>query len=200
MSSVRSFCSRVLLMDHGRLVMSGRPDDVIKPYEKIIMGAWRKQARESDSDSNAMHTAELPGELNEPRFIRGELLDESGALIQALSFGEPLRARFTFVTPDQITRPKYRVRVRRATDGMILFTRSQSDESTGVLRGEGQFEIVFHDHWLVPGSYHIEPMLYSDDGGNIVTVGAPMMFSVVGWEEGDEGLTKPEAEWSIRTS
>jgi ABC-type polysaccharide/polyol phosphate transport system ATPase subunit len=200
MSSVRSFCSRVLLMDHGQLAMSGKPDEVIKPYEKLVMGAWRKQARETQSDSSTLQNAELPSVTSEPRFVTSELLDDSGAPIQAISFGEPLRVRFTFATPDQIVRPKYRVRVRRATDGMILFTRSQSDENTSVLRGEGQFEIIFHDHWLVPGSYHIEPMLYSDDGGNIVTVGAPTLFSVVGWEEGDEGLTKPEAEWSIRTS
>jgi len=32
--SVKSICTRVIWIDHGRMVMDGKPDEVIKAYMK----------------------------------------------------------------------------------------------------------------------------------------------------------------------
>src|SRR5262245_66579589 len=58
-AAVRALCSRAILMKSGRIVIDGKPIDVLNRYQKIIME--REEAYRSEySSTNAAATPDFP--------------------------------------------------------------------------------------------------------------------------------------------
>lgn len=100
-AAVRALCSRAILMKSGRIIVDGKPVDVLNHYQKIIME--REEAYRSESATpNQTSTADSPpapvrytyrhGD-GSAEIIGAELIDATGRAVEIAETGERLTLR-----------------------------------------------------------------------------------------------------------
>lgn len=136
--SVNAYCDRALLLDHGRLVADGRPDEVTALYRRMALAPSEgtDDALEAllDGDpgrapdqglaenaADAPRPAWLPAEAErwgsrELEISRLRMLDDRGKRVASSITGRPLTVELTY-------------RVRRAVDGLVCLL--------GIYRNDG---------------------------------------------------------------
>src|ERR1051325_8634924 len=83
MTAIRQLCSRAILIDHGRIVKNSTTGDVLQAYGDII---GKKRALEEDNLADRLDRTN-----GAARFVRFELVDESGKSRVKFNMGETIR-------------------------------------------------------------------------------------------------------------
>ncbi len=163
MSDVREVCDRVLLLNEGRVVKDGEPDEVVDYYNALI----------SDKE-NAKLSIEQRREKNGWVFSRSgtfeavvgsiELLSaETGDELRQVHVGQELALRVTARVSTDIPRLVLGIMLRDRTGHVVWGTNtwhtSQVIESVGA--GESVIYVARFRCDLGPGSYSISPALVS---------------------------------------
>jgi ABC-type polysaccharide/polyol phosphate transport system ATPase subunit len=198
--AVRSFCSRVLMMDHGKLIAQGKPNEMIDMYERVEMANYHRIAQysteiEDANGSNNTASGELSGP---PRIENFRVFDSLGKPVTSLPFKSEINVGFNFAVPMHIQQPRFRVVFKRITDDLIAVARSHGFEDQYVLHGRGCVEGRFGDIKLAPSNYSVQVYLYEHDGYQVVAASEPYMLQITGWEEDlSDGVFKPEVDWKF---
>ncbi len=201
--AVRTFCSRVLMMDHGRLLAQGKPDEIVNAYERVEMANYHRTAQQDVGVSVAtLDSGASSGELTgPPRIVDLRVLDAGGRPVPAVAFGAAMTVRYNFIVPTHIDQPRFRVLIRRVADGVVCVARSHGFEGKYVLHGRGHIEGKFEDSKLTPGKYTIQAYLYEHDGHQLVTSSEQLPLLITGWEEDlSDGVFKPEVNWTLEVA
>lgn len=163
MKDVREICDRVLLLDHGRVLKEGLPDEVVDYYNALIA-----------ENENAKLTIEQRREKNgwlvsrsgtfEAVIASIHLLDaETGQEVVNVRVGQELVLRITAKITADIPRLVLGIMIRDRTGHVVWGTNtwhtSQVLESVGA-GGKVVYETRFRCD-LGPGSYSISPALVS---------------------------------------
>jgi len=82
LGSVEKLCDRVMLMDHGRLVASGAPRDVVREYQHLVASAYV-----NDVTDEGLSSASGVARITDVRFLHPD-----GHDIVSTCTGDPLRA------------------------------------------------------------------------------------------------------------
>jgi lipopolysaccharide transport system ATP-binding protein len=204
MNAVRMFCQRVLLLDHGKLITSGTPAQVIPAFENLQKLQWNKQKIETrikhESADGQQDVVESNSDREAPKpFITDvELLNYEGRQSEEFSDEEGMRVRWRVTVPGDVFKPLHGVRVVRESDNAVCFNATRRDEDRIYLHGEAECELGIPQHHLRAGRYYLEVSLYEDvDGSDLVrAMSMHIPFSVTGTItlEGD-GVYLPRNEW-----
>ena len=153
MGAMKDLCDEVALLDHGRLVSIGKPDDVIDTY----MGGVEKDVR--------------PDGEHGMRFGRGgaliervEMLDRSGEPIESLHTGDAITFRIHARADERIEPPVFRLEIHN-THGMVIGGANTRYHGMNLDMPGGMFTIDYEiDHLLlVPGAYDVSATLFDWD-------------------------------------
>lgn len=195
LAAVNSFCDRALLMHRGRMVMSGRPSDVIQTYERLERESMIALLhRNGASDS----THGNPGAVIDRPFItKMELLNTHGEPATEFAAVDGAILRCHFIAPKKIRRPDINLRIRRLSDGLLCCTPSLECDP---LEGEGVIEIRVAQWLLMPGVHTAQLAIYDVTGSNDTAVGEQVAFSILGSPWDEAGAYLPVTEWEVHST
>lgn len=173
-AAVRALCSRAILMKAGRIVVDGKPADVLNRYQKIIME--REEAYRTES-ANAKQTSVVNPALAPPRhtyrhgdgsaeIIGAELLDSSNRPVEIAETGERLTLRIQARVNTDVDDPVvgFLIKNRHGIHSYGTNTKEQQIELGHARRAE-VLEVTFaFNCWLGIDQYSISLAIHSRAG------------------------------------
>lgn len=148
MGSIRTLCSRAVLLRDGRVASDGDVDTVTAEYLATtpIASEW----------GNIREDAERIG-TGGARFVRIELLDRSGAPLGSVALGQPVTARLTIEAGTRISDAVFEIGIS-SFDGLRICTALSTDKEqpTTFLEGGRTIVSVDLDVVLLPGRYVLD--------------------------------------------
>jgi homopolymeric O-antigen transport system ATP-binding protein len=155
MGAITQLCSRVLLLNAGRVETEGPPDEVVGRYLAETVNDGRVDLRDTTrpiSDRGAV-------------FEWAEVQDASGSVRQDFSIGDNVRVAFGLRLGPNKPRTKLVLSIK-ASDGtpVALISEDDSGFSLGNDRESWNVSVDFEDIRFYPGTYHVT--LWATDGSN----------------------------------
>jgi ABC-type polysaccharide/polyol phosphate transport system ATPase subunit len=214
MSAVQRFCSRALLLEHGRPVVLGDPEHVGNRYLELNFSERARQVEEAaaaaeDVDSgppgsvvaaNEETDAAEPEESVVTRYGDGRaeiyeawFEDEHGSRAQTLQTGRPCsfvaRVRFN----DRVENPLFGINVQNGRrDHLLSASNLWSETRSGSFDAgdEATFRISF-ENVLAPDRYHVTPAVARHGGAWIDRCERMISIVVTGTQSTDALLELP---------
>ena len=145
---IERLCTRVILMDHGRIVADGSPGKVCDLFyersdQKIKLSSRGKTSRLA----NTLLTDDL-------QVLDVEILDASGHPTDVVPYKDDIAVRVRFIAHRDLKRPVFLVGVH--TTDFLYLTRHHSEQQLDVERlASGEYEVVckISQCPLLPGIY-----------------------------------------------
>jgi lipopolysaccharide transport system ATP-binding protein len=180
---IERMCSRVLLLDHGRITHDGQADQVCDAF---FRGSNEKIAQDASKASHARISTSGEAELLEIRIV-----DASGHSIEEIRPGDDLRVLVRFRLASRLVRPELIVGTH-TTDFVYLTGASTAvfDTRPDYEAGEHQAEVTFSHYPLTAGVYCLRFVIL-DINRRVVFVGENLRtfkVSVGRLEAREEGL------------
>ena len=199
---VERLCSRVLMLDHGRLVMDGKPTAVCNEFyqradQKIAENAAAKVAHHGRYQSS-----------DDIDLLLCELLDESGRATTSIQYGTDLTVALKIAVRRHLKDPVFGVGVH--TTDFVYITTSQSlghVSLPSVSPGEYRILCRFPKLPLLPGVYSIRlgialgasvsPIFYGENLQHFQVTASGLNRAWV--SESNEGFFALETQWEIES-
>jgi lipopolysaccharide transport system ATP-binding protein len=173
-AAVRALCSRAILLKAGRIVVDGKPADVLNRYQKIIME--REEAYEVAS--GAVKQAQSAGLPIAPlrytyrhgdgsaEIIGAELVDSTGRTLEMAETGEALRLRIQARLNSDLDDPVVGFLIKNR-HGIHSYGTNTSEQQIdlGLVRRDEILEVTFSFNcWLGIDQYSISLAVHSRAG------------------------------------
>lgn len=154
MYAVQMLCSKVFLLDKGKLISAGRPDEVIHEYENRVREGLSQGAVGEMRDGAAAGV-----EITDIQLFDGE-----GQETGQIPWGKRATVRLSYEATQPIPKPVFTFSVFRS-DGLQCC--SSSTKLFGLvikeLHGKGFVEAAIPELRLVPGAYRIVAHIYDEN-------------------------------------
>lgn len=201
LAAVHSFCSRVIIMDHGRLVCDDVPTNAFKMYERLQTEEASRSARLAQRSQGQKPVDDLL--LEDAGAVKGQVFagrvdvcNSQGQICDEFNSSDGLLMRGSFNVTRSYKIPIYGVRIIRASDQLICINLWKSEGDVTLTPGTRVFELCIKSLLLLPGDYELECILATGIDGSVGTVSGRTPFRVLGVPNSDgEGVFVPEAEW-----
>jgi ABC-type polysaccharide/polyol phosphate transport system ATPase subunit len=142
LDAVEQLCDRALLVDHGRVVKGGTPEDVVREYRQSLV---------ADQD----FTIPVTDQRKHLQFTDLRILDGDGCSAESMRTGDPLRVQVAYRTdascPDVVVEVYF-----YSGDGRVLHcqvTTALAQPHLELPPGEGIIEFFCDELPLQPGRY-----------------------------------------------
>jgi ABC-type polysaccharide/polyol phosphate transport system ATPase subunit len=164
MEAVRRFCDRALMLEHGRVVAIGAPDEIAETY--------REAASDEAVESEAPRT-------DAARFGDGSATaraawveDESGRPVESVEWGERMTLCAEFEFDSGAVHPVLGIRVtgERGGDVVSVNTLWGNVETPRYDAGERATLRIDVPNWLGVGAYTLTPAVASRDGRKVADI------------------------------
>jgi ABC-2 type transport system ATP-binding protein len=151
---VRDLCEEVALLDHGKLIATGSPENVIDTY----LGGVEKNVR--GDGEHGMRFGEGGAEIT-----RVEILDGNGVESDRLATGHPVTFRMHWRTDDRvISKPVFRFEFHALNGTVISAVNTRyHDRIPDTIEGEGILDFHVPRLPLVPGAYDLSATIFDYD-------------------------------------
>lgn len=198
LGAIRALCSRVILMNEGRIEADGSPTYVLNRYQKVIMNreaAYLQNTQTIDTRAVDTEAEQKVGEraiaaVPEHTYRHGdgsaeiltvELLDSSGDLVEVVETGAPLRCRVRVLFHADLDDPVFGFVIRNR-HGIHLYGTNTKVQgiSTGRVSRDETMEVTFSfDCWVAPDSYSIAIAVHSYAAVSFDWLDGALFFRVV---------------------
>ncbi|HEY0384899.1 MAG TPA: Wzt carbohydrate-binding domain-containing protein, partial [Pyrinomonadaceae bacterium] len=218
--ALKALCSRLILLNNGRVEIDGRPSDVLNRYQRLIME--REEAfdarQASDNDQETVETGGAapdgtkarPPENTVLRYsyrhgdksaevLSAEMLDNSRRSIDLIETGDQLLARMRVRFHRDVDEPVFGflIRNRHGIHAYGANTEQRGLAIGRVLAGE-VIEVSFaFDCWLGTDLYNVSFAVHSADGISYDWLDGVLFFRVVAATQ-IEGLANLNASAVLR--
>ena len=167
LSTVEKICSRVVLIDGGKVVSQGHPLDVISHYHKLLYEK-EKGSPIPDSKEEDVPEEEIPQETATRRWgskdveiEKVELSDEKGVAKDLFKVGDYLKIRIYYRAEKKIKKPVFGLALYR-DDGLHLIgpNTKSSDCDIKHIEGTGSIDYAIDSVPLQPGVYFLTAAIF----------------------------------------
>jgi lipopolysaccharide transport system ATP-binding protein len=193
MPSVKTLCTRAILIEGGRVEMDGDVDYVVNRY----LDAGSDVARTGLIPEDAPRYHDVPGEA---RFRSVRLMDLFGREVSQLYFGQPFRVCFICDVLKDIPDGHFEVSIS-TRDGIQVTYSTTMDEARGpLLLAKGRHEVTAEfDVTLLPREYVLDVGIHHHNGTTADYVQRAFDFSVLRVaEEGIDHYPWPQTRGYLR--
>jgi len=142
---VERICTRVLLLDHGKIVADGIPSNICRLfYEK-------SDQKIQENTRKAQGRFESSGELV---LLKTTLVDHNGQEVNTIKYGCEIEVRLTYKANNRLTNPVFGLGVH-TTDFLYLTTHYSDSKTASQCINPGEFTVICRiNHFpLLPGAY-----------------------------------------------
>jgi lipopolysaccharide transport system ATP-binding protein len=191
---VQRLCDTVMLLDKGKMVSLGNPNQVVAQYEYTSSRAELEQRLSTEVAYTSADEQLIS--------LKGlELLDASGQDTRHFHFGQPLRMRFHFVCGQPLGKVIFGVGIV-STDNVFITGFSTDDLAESYFHaGDNYVECWVRHLPLRTGVYGISFSLRGPDTGRILGSDGPTYFEVSALDptqfNNSYGLIQIDADWKF---
>ena len=155
-STMRTFCDRVARLEHGRLVASGEPADVVDDYED--------DSREQRVDTGAAEDAGARWGRGDATVEGLELLGPDGRPTSLVRTGDAVTLRLHWSAPEPVERPVFGLAME-TLDGHYLWAHHSRDGGAVPERigGTGHVDLCVKSLLLQPGTFDVSASVNAYD-------------------------------------
>jgi ABC-type polysaccharide/polyol phosphate transport system ATPase subunit len=165
LESVQELCDRVFLLHNGRLVMQGKPVEVISEYHRLLVGSSDLQVR---AEGPPPETAAPAAVNNKNRWGSKEVeithvtfLDDKGNETNFIKCGERFQVRIHYNSHSKVEKPVFGIAIY--SDQGVHITGPNTKKHgffIDALEGEGMVEYEVESLPLLPGTYLFSAAVY----------------------------------------
>lgn len=158
---VQNICSRVMLLNHGEVLKTGTPEDVIPHYQNIVAKKDEEELRRKMSVPT--HRIDFKAD-SLAQITQVTITGKNKHPGNTLKTDEPLTVKATHSTSRRIENPIFAVGIIRA-DGVLCCSANTRDAHRNIptLEKGGTVEIDLGHINLAPGLYHLEISIWDKD-------------------------------------
>lgn len=160
LNSVKVLCDQAILLDRGRVVEEGRPEDVVNTYNFLIAKRTRGEdiVYSMDEDKASYGNNKMGVEAI-------SILDEAGCEADVAASGAHIRVRVDFCANESIAEATLGILIRDKFGQDIFGTNTfHLNEHMQMRKGEkGTAEFDFPEFNLGPGKYTVSVALHSGE-------------------------------------
>lgn len=200
LGAIRALCSRVILVNDGRIEADGPPTYAMNRYQKIIMSREAAYLQESavktidprerqNVGDHAINEHEIDAPLDHTyrhgdgsaEIVNVELLDENGQPIEVVETGETLQCRVRVVFHADLDDPVFGFVIRNR-HGIHLYGTNTKVQgiSTGRVRDGETMEVTFtFKCWVAPDSYSISIAVHNYAAVSFDWLDGALFFRVI---------------------
>ena len=147
MQSVERFCDRAMLIERGRVVNIGDPEDIARKYEEVNFG-------------HVAHDSAIDEAAAPARILGGWCEGADGTRITSQRQGERCRACMEVAFDEAVDDPSFAITFRNEVRHTIFVARSDREGPTGRFEAGDKVVVSFtFDDWLAPSNYTLTPSL-----------------------------------------
>jgi ABC-2 type transport system ATP-binding protein len=173
--SVREYCNRALVLDHGHLIADGEPGESIRTYREALLAAGR-QVELVDS--------QYEGEPFQPTHqvrIVAVRVDHPGLVERgSMMPGDPLQVHVDFETQGWVDDVVFAFHVRDQDGRLIFGTNTELlGVDLGTLDGTGSVTFTVPSVPLLDGTYPFSIGVHTRDGGTVYDFTDAHFFEVM---------------------
>jgi lipopolysaccharide transport system ATP-binding protein len=187
LSAIRALCSRVILLNEGRIEADGAPTYVLNRYQKIIMATEAAYVKEP-----ATAPEQVEEEVAAPDYtyrhgdgsaeiLTVDLIDDSGNSVKVVETGESLHCRARVIFHADLENPVFGFFIRNR-HGIHLYGTNTKVQgmSFGRVSGGETLEVTFSFKcWLAPDYYSISIAVHSFAAISFDWLDGALFFRVV---------------------
>lgn len=172
LESVQELCDQVFLLHNGRLVIQGKPLEVISQYHRILVGSSDLQLREedpvpetvpvvADADATAVSNSKNRWGSKEVEITGVVFLDNKGNETNFIKCGEQFRARIHYHAYSKVEKPVFGVAIYSDRGVHISGPNTKKHGFfIDAVEGEGVVEYEAESLPLLPGTYLFSAAVY----------------------------------------
>jgi lipopolysaccharide transport system ATP-binding protein len=188
--SVSTFCHRALLLQGGRIIAEGRPDDVIQTYRE------QERARAARTAAASLHSdAEFLCSI-----VIENMFDETGVEPEAFDPEGVIGIRVRYDSKASIEAPLFILRITRA-DGLLCMSigSEQTIDHRESLSGAGTLDVRVDPFHPTPDYYFAEVHLVDSHHSLVYGRSDARSFRVRGSLRGldSSGVVQPASHWEV---
>ena len=188
LGAIRALCSRVILLNGGRIEADGAPTYVLDRYQKIIMECEAAYVEEPapepaipvEDDGAAPEYTYRHGD-GSAEILAVDLVDDAGNSVKVVETGATLHCRARVVFPADLENPVFGFFIRNR-HGIHLYGTNTKVQGMSIGRvGRGEIlEVTFSfKAWLAPDSYSISIAVHSYAAISFDWLDGALFFRVV---------------------
>jgi ABC-type polysaccharide/polyol phosphate transport system ATPase subunit len=160
LDTIRNLCSHLIWLEHGRVRMAGRAEEVIEPFLDHYLDRMNLTLAKSNSSKDFLRWG--TGEIKITHF---RLLDEVGNEQNTFKVGESLTAEFTYEASEPVPEPEFGLAIFRE-DGLHV---SGPNSQIGglpltLVEGRGLIRCRINALPLLPATYRLTAAIYDKLG------------------------------------
>jgi lipopolysaccharide transport system ATP-binding protein len=190
MQTISSLCSRVIWLEHGRIIMDGDPVTVTKAYLEYM-------AKKREKGLEIQLRGKVKNRSDEFEIEKVELLDASGQAHMLFRLGEMMQIRISYHSRIPQSNVEFRVALQRA-DGALIFDETSDQKcDLSYVNGKGVIDIFLETILFAQGDYRFIVSALNQQGETIAIYrtslqvedihytergGIPLIFHPVTWE------------------
>jgi homopolymeric O-antigen transport system ATP-binding protein len=194
LGAIRALCSRVILLNEGRIDTDGAPTTVLNRYQKIIMSCEAAYLRDlattqgeepEEPDVSVVDDSKVDYTYRHgdgsAEIVKAELLDSSGHDVKVVETGEMLRCRVRVNFHADLENPVFGFVIRNR-HGIHIYgtnTKVQRIPIGHVHRGESLVVTFTFNCWVAPDSYSISIAVHSYAAISFDWLDGALFFRVV---------------------
>jgi lipopolysaccharide transport system ATP-binding protein len=190
LGAIRALCSRVILLNGGRVEADGAPTYVLDCYQKIIMASEAAYIEESATTPEQKIAAGDDGTTPEHTYRHGdgsaeilavELVNDSGSAVKVVETGQEIHCRARVIAHAELENLVFGFFIRNR-HGIHLYGTNTKVQGMSFGRvGRGQIlQVTFSfKAWLAPDSYSISIAVHSFAAISFDWLDGALFFRVV---------------------
>jgi lipopolysaccharide transport system ATP-binding protein len=171
MDLVERLCDRIMLLDHGRLVFSGKAADAIHQYrallktEQFYVGSSKMTSGIIENTQKWVKDISEWGKklgTRESMITSVDLINRWGFKCRAVKSRQPLKIRVSFHARNLIKEPHFGIAIFR-NDGVYCYGPNTAFDRhliTEIRPGPGWIELKYKELLLAPGEYKISVAIW----------------------------------------
>jgi lipopolysaccharide transport system ATP-binding protein len=196
--AVQRLCDRALLLESGRILMDGRPADVVAEYSSRV-GLGQSGAVEVADDAPRYGTGEV-------LIRRVEMVDPAGATADATYIREPIGFRITLEVLEPIPEAAFEIGITSVEGGRVATAQNIDGDRPAMTLEPGVHEVSASlDLTLLPNEYTVDVAVHTGTGITMDLLERVLRFTALNEARtgGDHyrwpnvrGFVRPESTWS----
>jgi len=171
MDLVERLCDQTILLDHGRLIFSGKSVDAINRYRALLHTEQFYVGSEKTAGKAIENTKKWVADISEwgkklgtreSMITSVDFINRWGFKCRSVKSGQSLRVRVGFHARNVIKEPHFGIAIFRS-DGVYCYgpnTRFDGQRIREIRSGRGWFELRCHELSLAPGEYKISVAIW----------------------------------------
>jgi len=196
LSLIQSLCKRVILINNGKAVKEGAPEEVIPYYQDIV---YTKRETELKKHTSSGYKIKMKqDELI--KILDVALYNGGSGRKERFDVGEPISIKVDYAAEKKIDNPVFSIEIVRA-DGVLCCSSNTKDEGviTGNLQGKGSVTIDLGRLNLAQGIYIVKVGIWDKDMLTPYVVNRKdiIRISAKGLNKNTPAVFLPQVKWDI---